>query len=339
MKTSSIRYNAIDLIKFFMALCVVAIHTQPLCTVSNPYILEIESAIVRMAVPFFFTASGFLLAAKMKEPYDSDTTQTILKKYIFRILKLYLIWTLIYLPWTIYTYILYGTPLKEAILDFLRGFFLLGEHSITWMMWYLLSTIYAVILIRFLLKRKMPLKYIVWIGFGILLAGLCIDKLMSMEEPLPGLLVFAQKVIAHTISYGRLFPSVFYISLGLLLRSRPLSIRTNWALFLVGFAGNCILRGNTISNLLLIPSVTGLFGLVASWNLKDLPVYPFLRKSSTVIYLLHMYIFTIYNKVTRNVDVFGMDCFLVSVLGCMIAATLYLATRSLLKRIRSQASR
>lgn len=47
-----------------MAFCVIAIHTQPLVNCNNDSILSIYDSVVRLAVPFFFITSGFLLEKK-----------------------------------------------------------------------------------------------------------------------------------------------------------------------------------------------------------------------------------------------------------------------------------
>lgn len=326
------KYNAIDLCKYFMAACVVAIHTQPLHGISDSLVLEIYSAVVRMAVPFFFMASGYLLAAKLSWPFTAAADLAIIKNYIKKMTGMYVIWTVIYLPWTIYSYCTSETPVTEAILSFLRGFFLLGEHSITWMLWYLLSTVYSMLVIRFLLKKQIPLKNILFLGFVLLLGGFFIDELMEPGREVSGILAFAKTIISKTIHHGRMFPGIFYLSLGMLLTNKKIPSFVNWGLFLGGFAANCAITNTFISQLLLVPSVTGLFGIVCSLKLPDSNIYPFLRRASTVLFLLHMYVFTLYNKLTHNADIFGMDCFLVCIVVCLSAAILYECFLQLRKR-------
>lgn len=62
-----------------MAFCVIAIHTDPLVSCNNTVVLAIYDAVVRMAVPFFFVASGFLLGKKCDG--QNDTTKTHHKTY------------------------------------------------------------------------------------------------------------------------------------------------------------------------------------------------------------------------------------------------------------------
>ena len=95
-------YNSIDLWKLIMAICVVALHTNPLINCKNYIILSIYFSIVKMAVPFFFLTSGFLLGKKMNKEISNEL---IVKSYLQKILKLYFKWMLIYTPLTIYHFI------------------------------------------------------------------------------------------------------------------------------------------------------------------------------------------------------------------------------------------
>ena len=58
-------YYGIDLLKFIMAVCVVAIHTQPLYSVQSIVVQRLFDTITSLAEPYFFSVSGFLLFSKM----------------------------------------------------------------------------------------------------------------------------------------------------------------------------------------------------------------------------------------------------------------------------------
>lgn len=59
-------YSSIDLAKFLMAFCVIAIHTQPLVNCNNDFILSIYDSVVRLAVPFFLYYFWFLTREKVR---------------------------------------------------------------------------------------------------------------------------------------------------------------------------------------------------------------------------------------------------------------------------------
>lgn len=58
-------YYGIDLLKFIMAVCVVAIHTQPLYSIQSIVVQRLFDTITSLAVPYFFSVSGFLLFSKI----------------------------------------------------------------------------------------------------------------------------------------------------------------------------------------------------------------------------------------------------------------------------------
>ena len=63
--TNKKNYNFIDILKFLFMLCVIAIHChiELIFGRAGWYILH---CIFRLAVPFFFIASGFFFAAKLE---------------------------------------------------------------------------------------------------------------------------------------------------------------------------------------------------------------------------------------------------------------------------------
>ena len=67
------QYNSLDLVKFLMAFAVVAVHTEPFINCTNNILIKVISPITSMAVPFYFLASGYLLAVKMRWPYANNT--------------------------------------------------------------------------------------------------------------------------------------------------------------------------------------------------------------------------------------------------------------------------
>ena len=148
------KYNAIDLWKFIMALFVVALHVKPLegCTIT--VVNKLYDCFAAMAVPFFFLAAGFLLAKKLQYPFRFEDSNRTIKRYIKSILTLYLIWSVVYLPLAVFHYVDEKRgPLKSA-LAYIRGLVLVGEHYNSWQLWYLLSTVYALLFVMLLLKNK-----------------------------------------------------------------------------------------------------------------------------------------------------------------------------------------
>lgn len=89
-------YYGIDLLKFIMAVCVVAIHTQPLYSVQSIVVQRLFDTITSLAVPYFFSVSGFLLFSKIDADISCRKNMEVCKRYLSRVLSLYVIWNIIY---------------------------------------------------------------------------------------------------------------------------------------------------------------------------------------------------------------------------------------------------
>ena len=117
-------YNAVDLAKFLMCLCVAYAHIaffQDIAPFWNDFATKY---VMRLTVPFFFMTTSFFLFRRVEE--DKDGYRQI-KKYIMKFLRLYIVWTLLYMPAVIVDKVIkypYG-GIKEGILyavtDIFRG--------------------------------------------------------------------------------------------------------------------------------------------------------------------------------------------------------------------------
>ena len=164
-------YKIIDIVKLLCAFLVVAIHTEPFR--NYIWIERGFNIITRFAVPFFFIASGYFLFSK---GYDKEK----IKHQLLRIVKLYLVWSVIYLP----VYIINALNNNTGIFNFLLSFFWNG----TWtQFWYLVATIYAIVIIYFLfplLKEKgmvILVSVIYIIGLFVSTYSPIVSKLIGFE--------------------------------------------------------------------------------------------------------------------------------------------------------------
>ena len=152
-------FLGLDIFKFTMAVIVVAIHTRPFINLNSSMYLQIWTTIAHLAVPYFFMASGYLLFFRFDIRSDRKEVSDRVKKYLQKIFKLYIIWSLIYIPITIFHF---STNNKEILVDsifFIRGLFLIGEQYYSYPLWYLLSMIYSLILIYFLILKGKSYNY------------------------------------------------------------------------------------------------------------------------------------------------------------------------------------
>lgn len=255
------RLKGIDLVKVLMAFVVVSIHTTtwPLLGIRE------------VAVPYFFLVSGFFLFGKLKGDRAEDLST--IRAWTLRILKLYLIWTAVYLPFTVYGFLQDGLSLKQSLAVFVRNLAFVGENFMSWPLWYLLALIWSGVLIYILRALKVP----IW---GLLLVGIILAALPYFigDNPL--------FVKLFRDSRNLVFTGSFYVVLGGLLRHYQARLPL-WGGILLFIAG---LVAYHFTPFALPVAAAGLFLLA-----KELPLSGIsdrlsraFRDGSETIYLVHM---------------------------------------------------
>lgn len=154
------RNYLLDTMKFFCAIAVVCIHTQPWININNDIYLVINT-LCRVAVPLFFICSGYLFYSKFNNKYS--------KKYLSKITKLLASWSLFYIGVSLGlqcmsniingNYILSGVKeyfLKFRILDIYYGTGIIEGH-----LWYLSATILVIPILYFIIKYNYVTKALI----------------------------------------------------------------------------------------------------------------------------------------------------------------------------------
>lgn len=306
-----------------MALIVVAIHTHPVASNDiNKHLFTVYNLILDLAVPFFFLSGSFLLIKSLTYPYADANSMKKIRKYLLRMIKYYCIWSLVYLPPALNSYRSKGWDVRRSIRAYLQGFFLIGEHFNSWMLWYLLSTIYALIFILFLLKhlRQKP-ENIAKAGAVILLISIGLTFLSGYGGELPAWLHFIRAHLPGTIVNGRILLGCFYLPIGIIFAHYNISVFAAVYMFILGI---CLRfsADNSFSNVTSAALCSiGFFAIIIKIKLSDSVAYFILRKMSTVIYFIHLMVWTIYYTVKYGKITYGAECFLsVSAISIMIAA-------------------
>lgn len=141
-------FIAVDYMKLMCALLIVGLHTNVFKSVNSEAVFLFNEIISRIGVPFFFLASGFFVAEKLEDGAK-------LMQYIKRLLLLYLIYSLIYLPQMILVWKREGRAFWECVIIFFRKFFLVGTYG---QLWYFVGLAIAVLCLYLLVKvLKLPL--------------------------------------------------------------------------------------------------------------------------------------------------------------------------------------
>jgi len=288
------QYASIDIARYVLALLVVCIHTFPFLEISETFNTYFIHTVCRLAVPFFFTTSGFFFFRN----YDSeneDLNETRLKKALIRLFRIYLIWTIIYLPYTIFDYTHTGFHIKY-LFTYVRDFFLNGSY---YHLWFLPALMLADIIVYCLYKNK-GLNFTLLITLILYFVGYLINVYTPIWESIPGVSFFFG-FFTKTLSTARngIFFGPMFIAIGLLLsRTRRLPKKVSLIGFLISFVlffaevslyrHFGILRDLTSMYICLIPAIYFLVNYLLKINIPYRKMFTILRHDSLMIYTSHI---------------------------------------------------
>ncbi len=290
-KTTRIQYPLLDIARLVFAICVVAIHTTPLAP-QNPLFAGAYDLFLRLAVPVFFAAGGFLLVRGLPGKLSDPENCRRVGKAACSVGLLYLTWHLIFLPASIYG--LWGLPLKDAVLEYLRNLFLVGEQFYSWPLWYLLATFYSLGALWLVLKCKGNALWFGLVGAVGFALSFFVTKAIAQDgwgQPFWQTLAWD---LHRWFINGRLFSGVGYVAAGVLLARCPkkLPLWTAALLAAGGFVASALLWKNGVhlseTPWLMLPSVGVLRLLLCLETETAHPLCIACRRASHVIYFVHM---------------------------------------------------
>lgn len=90
-----------------------------------------------------------------------------------------------------------------------------------------------------------------------------------------------------------------------------------------GYTANVIIDNSGISAILVAVSAIAFFEIVKGINLVNSGFYKIVRKMSTVIYFIHMYVWSFYYKFFYGEKTYGLDCFAVTICISIVIAFIY----------------
>lgn len=293
LKKDNRQYNAIDIMKFIMSFLVVMIH-KPIFSLEHPFAKYIsEEVIAALAVPFFFIVSSFLCFKKMNGTKEDN------KKFISfekRLLILYIIWTIIYIPSCLIKY--YGLRLEgmtfklfvSALIEIAKKFFLSSPFV---HLWYV-NTLMLSVAVLFLLRKIFSDKAVLAIAF---VAFLVSNFFPYLYPAVPSLEAFAQAcppVLSYIFGKGLLCTAAgMYLSdkdlksdrVKISLAPIALVVLILFSVFSYEYRNTAI---DTVRYFLVISCSVTIFIMCRDLRLKDSKIYKTLRNYSSLIYFTHM---------------------------------------------------
>lgn len=296
-------YNAIDLAKFVCSILVVSIHIPPFGTSDELIIIRylnygIQCYLARLAVPFFFVSSGFFLYKRLT--LKAFCIETV-KKYILRMLRLYMIWSLIYFPLSFIAFFHNEKGICCAILEYIRNCVFLGSYK---HLWYLNASVVAVAIISFFLCRKKSPKKIFLISFVFYMIGLFAQSWFGFIKPLSilaptvwGILKILQSIMVTT--RNGLFEGFFFMSMGMFFAYYRIALSRR--MVVIGFVISMVFLLLEVILLeyfdfirehdmyfFLAPVTFFFFALACQVEVGDSDIYRTMRRLSSLIFFIHL---------------------------------------------------
>lgn len=310
--TNERMYGSLDIAKFLMALAVICIHTAPFR--GTPLAMGMRN-VADIAVPFFFMASGFLCFNKCNcgdiRMNHASASASRVKKTIRGLAVMYVIWSALYLPLTIYGIqldLVDGfSPVREILLLAFNYSFV-GNQYLSWQLWYLLGSVFAFSGVYLLISMGFRWRGILLTSGALALAGfvaqLIVGYGLTEDMGLTGRVLFHYQFL---FARNGFCPGLFYVALG---GAVAQSTRSQTPV---------LLRIGLVVSILLIFFISGpLFNPTEAWNVGQICSPPltatasycaltlcvhrpdgkphaFLRCASAVAYLTHMwFVFFLY---------------------------------------------
>lgn len=196
-----------------------------------------SNGICRMAVPIFFLISGYLLMYRLN---ITKNKKEYIKNYFKRLIKLYIIWTIIYLPIIITRLITNKYGLISDFMIFFRN--TIFDGSVTHL-WYIKDLAVAIIIICILKRLNLNDKKILAISLSLYLLGIWVDTYYGLLVSIVGKKSIITTIIriytkVFVTTRNGLFFGLIYVFLGMIIynskgQKKKINLQKYTLLFLI----------------------------------------------------------------------------------------------------------
>lgn len=290
-------YYGVDLFKFISALILVVLHTTFLSDINPTASQVLRDGLSRWAVQFFVLASSFFFFQKidLKDAFSKKNVE-LYKKYVTKLIVLYLIWSAIYSV-IYFPRIIHLQGIGPAIIWLVKSLLVSGVVEVFWFFPALLLSITLV----FVLLKFMGVKAVVITSALFFFIGLCLSTYSTILGSVPvlgGIINWILGIIG-TPRNG-LFFTFLFAALGLAFSKIEIRGKAGtYGLLALAFLLLAILEVFLLNKNKLYPSndhdiniadsIAGVlcFLFALKLELKVKPVYRILRSMSIIVYVVH----------------------------------------------------
>lgn len=208
----------LDVFRFIFSILIIILHGEFLVYLSKDLHFIVNDVFVRVAVPFFFILSGYIVSIK------SQTDGLYETKYIRNMVKSYSIWFMIYLPVLVLGAYTYRDLIAEVIgslslgtlcivilvpLVLVAAYVYMGSY---YHLWYYPATFLSLGVLRYWNKKHWNLGFLLGLSFVLFLFGLT-ETYYGLLPPILQSIVATYMAIFYT-TRNFLFYGLFFIVLG-----------------------------------------------------------------------------------------------------------------------------
>ena len=173
------------------------------------------------------------------------------------------------------------------------------------------------------LRLKVSTKKVIILSSAVFLLSIGIDYLSEYTGNVNTVRWLAGKLIRVSIGSGRILRGLFYLLFGCFLAQKQPNSVVSWTMLVSGYLLNIFVQNSYLSSFLVATSSIGFFCAINTIALPDSRVYPFVRKMSTVVYFVHMYIWSFYYMLRYEEKTYGIDSFFATAGICLAVSAAY----------------
>lgn len=274
---------SLDKFRIIAALLIIAIHTYPLFSINENIDFIFTHVFCRIGVPIFLMITGYFILPKALE------NRRTLIEYTIKILKIYAICIILYLPINIYA----GKLKQIGILQIFKAILIDGTF---YHLWYFPALILGIWIIYFIIKNMKSNKKTFFIVLILFIIGLFGDSYYGITEKF-SITKNIYEIIFKIFNYTRngIFYVPIFLYLGYIIKHKKIKIDTNKNLiFILIFTILMIVEGLILHHfnlqrhdsmyIILIPAMIYIFNFIIQNNNEDNKK---LRDIATTIYIMH----------------------------------------------------
>ncbi len=220
--TRQMCYENLDILKYVSSILIILFHINIYMKVVYKIDFIITDVITRLAVPFFFTIAGFLIAQ------NENKGPNYIKNYLIELFKTYLFWSILYLPFGLRYIINLHIAWYLYPIAILLGILYIGIY---YHLWYFPALFFSICILSFW-KKRWSISLLTFISFLLLIIG-------SSESYFGYFNDFWQNIFQtyyFSIFYTTrnfLFFGLFYVTLGYMMQKKQLVWKNQYNYLLI----------------------------------------------------------------------------------------------------------